>query len=457
VFTCGIAVAAMMFISNINNRQNLLEVAGNFEFQILQARRYEKDWFLYGTNLYDALNSVQNAENVLKSSHDEWRNIVGEEAYNNMLYHLRRYRESLENLRTLGPATDSASTAQRLALESELRQFGAQMLTEASNVVDQERLRIRSWLNTSMVLAIAALALYLAFVVFIAFFITKQIIRPFARVEGYTHRIASGDFSLIFPARKYRDEFTNLAVALNHMMMELQRHEQQLIQSRKMAAIGNLTAGIAHELNNPLNNISLTTEALVDDFDQWTDDEKKEMLHTIEVQLERASTTVANLLDFTRRDESAFRQIQMNEVLTRTVNLMSNELSLNGIELDLNLSDNLPVIRGSAHDLQQVFLNLILNAIQAMPDKGTIDIRSYTTDGFLRVDVTDNGMGIPAEVRDKIFEPFFTTKEVGKGTGLGLSVSYGIIRKHHGQLSVASEVGKGTTFSVELPVSTGSA
>lgn len=452
VFTCGITIAATIFISNIANRQRLLESAGNFEFEIQQARRFEKNWFLYGTNLYDALNNVQNAENVLNNSREEWRQIVGVSAYDTMYYHLNRYRETLQELGKLGPNIDSTASEERLALESEVRQFGAQIVTEASNVVDQERLRIHTWLKTSMVIAVAALVFYLAFVAFLAFFIAKQIIHPFGRFEGYTRRIASGDFSLIFPARKYRDEFTNLAIALNHMLMELNRHEQQLIQSRKMAAIGNLTAGIAHELNNPLNNISLTTEALIDEFEEWTTDEKMKMLRTIETQVERASNTVANLLDFTRRDESSFENVSINEVLTRTVNLMSNEITLNDIQLDLQLGKNLPPVFGSAHNLQQVFLNLILNAVQAMPDKGTLRIRSFTGDNTVQIVVSDTGTGIPAENLDKIFDPFFTTKEVGKGTGLGLSVSYGIIRKHHGQVSVDSEIGKGTTFSIVLPV-----
>ncbi len=451
VFTCCITIAAMVFISNIASRQQLLERAGNIEFEIQQARRFEKNWFLYGTNLYDALNNAQNAENLLENSRDEMLQIIGDPAYEQMKLNLTRYRETLEKLGALSDAADSASSGQRLTLESELRRFGAEIVTGASNVVDQERVRIRTWLRTSMFIAIAALVVILIFVAFIAAFIARQIIRPFGRFESYTRRIAAGDFSLITPTRKYRDEFTNLAIALNHMLMEIKRHEDQLIQSRKMAAIGNLTAGIAHELNNPLNNISITVEALIDEFDDWPRDEKLKMLNTVAAQVERAGTTVANLLDFTRRDESSFEEIAINDVLTRTANLLGNEFTLNNIKLDMHLGNNLPRVMGSAHNLQQVFLNLFLNAIQAMPDGGTLAVVSRVENEKIKIDVSDTGVGIPPENLDNIFDPFFTTKEVGKGTGLGLSVSYGIIEKHHGQVVVHSEVGRGTTFSITLP------
>jgi two-component system NtrC family sensor kinase len=452
VFTCGITIVAMAFISNIAKRQNLLETAGKIEFEIQQARRFEKNWFLYGTNLYDALNNIQNAENLLTNSRDEMRNLIGDKAFESMWSSLLKYNETLEKLGALPEPTDSSMANQRLALESQLRGFGAEIVTDASNVFDRERLRIHSWLKTSMVIAVAALIVILIFVVIIASFITRQIIHPFGRFEEYTRRIAAGDFSLITPARKYRDEFTNLAIALNHMLIELKKHEDQLIQSRKMAAIGNLTAGIAHELNNPLNNISLTTEALIDEFDEWDREAKLKMLGTIATQVDRAGATVANLLDFTRRDESSFEKLSINEVLNRTVKLVANEISINNIELVLDLGDNLPKVMGSVHNLQQVFLNLFLNAIQAMPDRGKLKIKSYIENKSLKIDVSDTGTGIPEENMDKIFDPFFTTKEIGKGTGLGLSVSYGIIKKHRGQIMVNSEVSKGTTFSVTLPV-----
>jgi len=453
VFTCGITVAAMVFISNIANRQRLLETAGKIEFEIQQTRRFEKNWFLYGTNLYDALNSIQNAESLLTNSREEMRSLIGDEAFESMWGNLINYKETLEKLGTVADSTDSSAVNQRLALESDLRSFGAKIVTDASNVFDRERLRIHSWLKTSMVIAVAALIVILVFIAVIALFIARQVILPFGRFERYTHRIAAGDFSLITPARKYRDEFTNLAIALNHMLIELKKHEDQLIQSRKMAAIGNLTAGIAHELNNPLNNISLTAEALIDEFDEWNREAKLKMLGVIATQVDRAGATVANLLDFTRRDESSFEELSVNEVLTRTVKLLANEFSLNDIELIVDLDDELPRVMGSVHNLQQVFLNLFLNAIQAMPDKGTLRIKSFSENRSIKIDISDTGIGIPRENLDKIFEPFFTTKEVGQGTGLGLAVSYGIIKKHRGYIKVDSEMGRGTTFSVVLPLS----
>lgn len=451
IFICGVTVASMIFISNIAKKQQLLERVGNLEFEIQQARRFEKNWFLYGTNLYDALYNVQNAENILKNFEHDMRETIGDHIYDNMVYNLDRYRDTLEKLDALSTSEDSTLVLQQPYFESELRYFGAEIVASASNIVDQERLRIHTWLKTSMVVAVATLIVFLMFIALISWFITQQIIRPFHRFETYTQRIAAGDFTLIAPVRKYRDEFTNLASALNHMLMELKRREEQLIESRKMAALGNLTAGIAHELNNPLNNISLTTEALIDEFDDWGRKEKLKMLDVIATQVERASTTVANLLDFTRRDEESFEDTVLNDVLQSTLKLVANELALNNIAVDLRLHDNLPPIKGNAHGLQQVFLNLILNAAQSMPDGGRLGVMSSVENSFIKLAISDTGTGIPQENLDKIFEPFFTTKQVGEGTGLGLSVSYGIIKKHRGTISVESKLGKGTTFFITIP------
>jgi signal transduction histidine kinase len=219
-----------------------------------------------------------------------------------------------------------------------------------------------------------------------------------------------------------------------------------------MAAVGTLTSGVAHELNNPLNNISLTAETLMDDFDELSDEQKKKLLDDIFAQVQRASTTVRNLLDFTRKDQPVMAAVSLGELLDKTLKLVSNELSLAKVELQLHLAPDLPRVNGNPRNLEQVFLNLFLNAVEAMPQGGKLMVAGDREQDFARVTVHDTGVGIPADRLDKVFEPFYTTKEAGEGTGLGLSVSYGIVEKHGGQIKVDSQLGKGTVFCVLLPI-----
>jgi two-component system NtrC family sensor kinase len=282
--------------------------------------------------------------------------------------------------------------------------------------------------------------------------LTRQILAPLGRAVNYTQRVAAGDFTPITPKRKFRDEFSDLAIALNHMMNDVKRKQEQLVQSSKMAAVGTLTSGIAHELNNPLNNISLTTETLIEGIGEYSEAQKLRMLHEILTQVERASGTVRNLLDFTRA-EYRLEPISVQGLILTCLKLVNNELLINNVEVETEFAPDLPRVRGNFHDLQQVFINLFLNSIQAMPDGGKLSVSVVSEDGeSIRADVQDTGCGIPKEDLDRIFEPFFTTKEVGKGTGLGLSVTYGVVEKLGGQIKVDSEAGKGTKFSVYLPV-----
>ncbi len=449
---CTIIVVTVIFISKLGAKQLFLEKAGNYVFEIQQARRFEKNYLLYGTGLSDALSFVNNARNILTTSRKDFCYIIGENAFNNMSNTLEKYQGLLESLIKLSGEADPGMEERRGVFQSELRRSGTELVLEASNAVDQERLKFNTWLHTSKIIAFAVLTLILVFEVYIVTFITRQIFVPFKRFENYMHRIAGGDFTPITPAKKYQDEFTDLAIAFNRMLKEIQDREKQLIESRKMAAIGTLTAGIAHEINNPLNNISLTTETLIDEFNEWSEEQKMDMLRDIYSQVERAGATVANLLDFTHRDESSFKILSVRDVLESTVALIDNELLVNNITFIMKFDDGFSRIRGHHQNLQQVFLNLLLNAIEAMHSGGELIILTSVEGNSVRIDISDTGIGIPEEHLGKIFDPFFTTKEVGKGTGLGLSVSYGIIEKHHGSIVAKSEAGKGTTVSVFLPI-----
>ena len=449
----GITVAAVSFMSGLATRLQFLEKASNQLFEIQQARRFEKNFFLYGTNLTDALNNVHTAESELERSADEFRSVAGEKQYLRMQQSLGEYAGLLDDLLASTRAGALPESAERRRVEARIRKSGALILADAEEMVAKERLSMRSALHTSTLVAVVFLCVVVASLAFVAGFMTRAVLTPLARFVSYAARIGAGDYSPIRPARKYRDEFSDLAIAVNRMLHELKVRQEQLLQAGKMAAVGTLTSGIAHELNNPLNNIALTTETLIDAFSEYPDAEKVRMLRQLYTQVERASSTVRNLLDFTRKDKPVFTTVSIGDVLEATLKLVSNELDLAGVEARVDVPPGLPRITGNPRNLQQVFLNLFLNSIQAMPQGGRLAVRAAVEEGdVLRVDVSDTGVGIPPEDLGKVFDPFFTTKEPGQGTGLGLSVSYGIVEKHKGRITVESKVGEGTTFSIFLPL-----
>ncbi|MGH9668212.1 MAG: sensor histidine kinase, partial [Bryobacteraceae bacterium] len=205
------------------------------------------------------------------------------------------------------------------------------------------------------------------------------------------------------------------------------------------------------EVNTPLAVISTYAQMLAKQVSG--DDQKSKLLDKIAKQTFRASEIVNSLLNFSRTSPTDFVEVDVNRVVRETLSLIEHQLTKTQIQLTLNLEDDLPVIKGNAGKLQQVFLNLFLNARDAMPEGGLLAIRTAGEDGVLRVSVGDTGAGIAPENLSRIFDPFFTTKGVRKGTGLGLSVSYGIVREHGGSIEVQSELGAGARFHLEFPLS----
>lgn len=453
LLTAGVTIAWMVSVQEIGTSQQFLERANRYSFELEQARRFEKNFLLYGTNLQDALSNVEAAHRLLVDLRAEVREVVGARSYEEIEGNLLEYSRILMTLAAGGEGATPTQRPDRAKLEYGLRTSGARAIEDATSLTDRERLRMHSLINTTKVAAIAGLVVVLLLLAYIGNNLTREILKPLGRFVHYTRRIAAGDHSPILPARRYKDEFTAVALAMNRMIAQLKDNEAQLVRSSRMAAVGTLTAGIAHELNNPLNNISLTIEAMLDAFEDYPKDEKIKMLRDMFTQVERASATVRNLLDFTRVEKSVFVPVALSDVVGECSRLVNNEAKLSNVQIDVQLQSDLPKIRGNPRDLQQVFLNLFLNAIQAMPKGGTLTVTGGLGDpGHVRVDVTDTGVGISEEHLASIFDPFFTTKEVGVGTGLGLSVSYGIVEKHNGRLEVGSKVGSGTTFSLHFPV-----
>jgi len=233
---------------------------------------------------------------------------------------------------------------------------------------------------------------------------------------------------------------------------ETRRLQDQLIQSEKLSAIGQLIAGVAHELNNPLASVLGFADFLAEAAQLPPN--LVEPVRVVQHEAQRAAGIVKNLLTFARRQDQERRRLELTPVLQRTLALLRNELIGLKVEPRLMIEPNLPAVDGIPNQLQQVLVNIINNAAQAIAStgrNGTVEVRAHPWLEGVAIDVTDDGPGIPEELHQRIFEPFFTTKPAGEGTGLGLSICQGIIREHGGRLSVRSAPGQGATFTIELP------
>jgi two-component system, NtrC family, sensor kinase len=228
------------------------------------------------------------------------------------------------------------------------------------------------------------------------------------------------------------------------------RLEEQMVQTEKLTSLGLLAAGVAHEVNTPLAVISNYIQMLAKQIP--ADDPRQKTIERIVKQTFRASEIVNNLLNFSRTGAAEFVEVDLNHVLEETLTLVQHPFKTAQVKVVKNYTEQLPTVLGSITRLQQVFLNLFMNARDAMPSGGMLEVRTGAQNGSVEVEVTDTGQGIPPEHLHRIFDPFFTTKATGRGTGLGLSVSYGIIKEHAGKVDVRSTPGKGTSFRLEFPV-----
>jgi two-component system NtrC family sensor kinase len=237
-----------------------------------------------------------------------------------------------------------------------------------------------------------------------------------------------------------------------YLVNELQTTQDELLRAEKLTSLGQLAASIAHEINNPLAGVLVYTQLLSKKVtgDAFKKDEALGYLSKMEAEVGRCSRIIRNLLDFARQTEPMLRLVDVNQVIEQVLAMVGHQAQLQNVEVVKEFSPSLPKVMADFDQLQQIFTNLTLNAIQAMPEGGRLTIRSSAVDSEVRVDVQDTGCGISKENIGKLFTPFFTTKVKGKGVGLGLAVAHGIIERHKGRIKVQSEVGKGTTFSVYL-------
>jgi signal transduction histidine kinase len=332
------------------------------------------------------------------------------------------------------------------------RGAGKRLVDMAEALIATKRERIHKTIFQVSLLPFAYLGVFLVFMGILVHVIAQSLLRPLGLIGQITARVAKGDFSPVDTGGHHHiEEVAGLLDALNRMALELMTNQEHLLQARKIAALGTLTAGIAHEINNPINNIMISAESLLETHGDMLDDDGREVLADVLAQAERAGDIVRNLLDFSRTEKAGFSALAPDAVVQSSLALLRNQLHVSGLGLDVDAPTGLPPVLGNLRHLQQVFVNLLQNAIAATPQGGSIAVSATDEGDHVRFSVRDTGAGIPAENLQHIFEPFFTTKEVGKGTGLGLAVTYSIIKRHGGRITVESEPGRGTAFHVLLP------
>jgi two-component system NtrC family sensor kinase len=308
-----------------------------------------------------------------------------------------------------------------------------------------------SLIITSLIILLAAAT--------ISLFWSYRLTQPLATLTAAAEEIGKGGFEIKLTPSS-RDEIGSLTESVNKMAYGLREREkaleqaqEALIQSEKMSAFGQLSAGIAHEVKNPLAGILGYTQLSLKKVEDGTAIYKN--LKIIEQETRRCNSIIENLMKFARQDKLTLKPLNINHVIEDALTLVDHQMGINHVTVTRKLADNLPGVRGDNNQLIQVLMNIMINAQQAMDTTpGTVTVATDIPNaGVVELRIADTGPGMPEEVQQKIFEPFFTTKEVGKGTGLGLAVTYGIIKDHGGNIRVESEPGVGTTFIITLPVS----
>ena len=443
----------------ITTRITIVEAANDINNKFLDVRRYEKNFLLFRDK--DSLQELKKNLEAFKENFDE----IGAEIVREM---------GFDNYRMIKGAIDEyeylADRINERGSIDKMRSRARDIQLFAENLSKKERENINALLVRSKVLLLFAMFIILTAGGVINMKLAVSIARPIRDLEEITKRVAGGDLSGRIEVRG-RDELSSLGASFNQMQDRLQdtmkslelaikrlhEKQEQLVEAEKLASLGRIAAGVAHEINNPLAIVNEKAGLMQDIIEMSGDFQNKErflsLIHGIAGSVNRCRVITHRLLGFARKMDITVETMDLNESIKEVKGFLEKEFLLKSIRLELNLMDGLPKINSDKGQLEQVFLNIMKNAIDAVEGGGLIVISTAAKDeNTVQVSIRDSGPGIPKDKLKQIFEPFFTTKGREKGTGLGLFVSYGIMKKLDGGIIVESEVNKGTTFIVEIPV-----
>ena len=461
---CGIAVFDLMFLE----RQVREGVAvSDLNNTVLEMRRQEKNLFLYGDS-----NALGNTEMhagaalaILQDEHAALATVSTTQLLTSLAASIETYRTMLSNWRE--------ERAVRSNLEVDLRDQGQQITFLVDGIARSERLALASAVRNSRSWLLLSIAAVGVLVFLVGRHLALAVVTPLRRLELNLAPIAAGHFDHLEPASRDR-EFVAFTEAFNRMLGELDTRRRRMLQAEKLASLGVLVAGVAHELNNPLSNISSSCQLLLEELESAHPEQLATWLRQIDAETERSRLIVLALLEFGRQRELSLEPVRLVELFDKTRMLLGNNLRSRAAQLDIEVPDNL-VVHADPHRLQQVFINLLRNAMDAggtgvririlargcsaahaaLPADARVpgepDCNLHTDQNCTEILVEDNGPGIPADILPQVFDPFFTTREPGKGMGLGMYIIQEIILEHGGCVAVNTLPDKGTRITIRLP------
>ena len=461
IITVGSAILTFAIVKRVERQVTFSEVVEDFFNTTLEVRRFEKNYFLYRQekdfqenqlywlkirdifeNNYSALHLVVSSADIQRLAHV----IV---AYNEYMGQLHDYDQKI------GHKNESNGNQPRYLehLEEQVRSSGKELTEFGEKTRDTVKQKIKLLLKTTQNINLASMLCLFVAALAIAAFLGRRVVNSLKMLEGYTKIISQGDFVEI-SVGEGEQEIRSLLTAFNRMTKELQIRQHQLVQSEKLAALGTLLSGVAHELNNPLSNISTSAQILSEEIEEGDTEFKKNLITQIETQADKARDIVKTLLEFSRIKEFKKERLLLKKLVDETILLVRGHAPDNVI-IAVEIPEDLTIIADKQR-MQQVLLNLIKNGIDAIQDNGHIwisasDTGYYSSYNGVEILIEDDGPGIETEQVKKIFDPFFTTKDVGKGSGLGLFIVHDIIEWHGGSIAVDSRPGLGTTFIIWLP------
>ncbi len=449
VFNIALIVLTGLFaFQNMNRvltKLRFVEIADDLNASFLEMRLSEKNYFLYMDNT--ALERIRSNIDQTRRSIDSLRTYIVPAIGDSDLKHLEALLESYS--RAIEQAAKQGTADMRI--ESLVRTEGKRLKEFSETITHLERRRVNDLILSSQKVLLYSFGAIFLIAVLVSHRVSQKIVRSMREIEKLAKSISQGNYNRI-EGRQTNDELGAVMSAVNSMSEELRDREEELVQSKKLASLGILTAGVAHELTNPLNNISMIAQAYIELYDHLNPEDRISFMKKVENETERIREIVKNLLDFSRSKEPKLGAADANAVARKSVKLVQNMLEVSNIDTRLNLEEGLPRIFIDEHQIQQVLVNLLTNAAQAMGDGGRLMVSSRPGrhGESVEIAVTDTGKGILPEHLPHVFDPFFSTKGEA-GTGLGLSVSYGIVKNHGGDIRVDSKPGAGTTFTIELP------